>query len=160
MTSPTLPDLPKSAEPPVSRLRWLMIFLAFLATVVVYFDRQALSVIAPELRSQFAMNKESYGLVLSAFMLAYTVMNGVSGPLLDRLGTRLGYALCMAWWSTVACLHALAIGPISLGLFRFLLGAGEAANWPAAVKVTTEWFPRNQRCWPRAFSTAGRRSAP
>ena len=117
--SATPPDLPNAAEPPPSPLRWLMIFLAFLATVVIYFDRQALAVIAPELKSLFSMNKESYGLVTAAFMLAYTVMNGVSGPLLDRLGTRLGYALCMLWWSTVACLHALAVGPLSLGLFRF-----------------------------------------
>ena len=137
-----------------------MIFLAFLATVVIYFDRQALAVIAPELKSLFSMNKESYGLVTAAFMLAYTVMNGVSGPLLDRLGTRLGYALCMVWWSTVACLHALAVGPLSLGLFRFLLGAGEAGNYPAAVKVTTEWFPAKSGRWPRASSIAGRPSAP
>jgi ACS family hexuronate transporter-like MFS transporter len=107
-----------------SSFRWVVIALAFLATVVNYLDRQTLSVIAPELKKQFQMSDETYGLILSAFMLAYTVMNGVSGPLIDRIGTKLGYGLCMAWWSTAGMLHALATGPVSLGLYRFLLGAG------------------------------------
>jgi ACS family hexuronate transporter-like MFS transporter len=132
-------------EGPALRARWLMIGFAFLATVINYLDRQTLSVVAPLLGKEFHMSDESYGLILSAFMLAYTVMNGVSGPLLDRLGTRVGYALCMAWWSTAGVLHALASGPWSLGLFRFLLGMGEAGNWPAAVKVVAEWFPARER---------------
>jgi MFS transporter, ACS family, hexuronate transporter len=82
------------------RMRWVMISFAFAATIINYLDRQTLSVVAPALREEFGMSNEAYGYVLSAFMLAYTVSNGLSGPLLDRLGTRLGYALCMAWWST------------------------------------------------------------
>src|ERR1039457_5118292 len=120
-------------EGPVSGARWLMIGFAFLATVINYLDRQTLSVVAPMLSKEFQMRDETYGLILAAFMLAYTVMNGVSGPLLDRLGTRLGYALCMAWWSTAGLLHASARGPWSLGACRLLLGMGEAGNWPAAV---------------------------
>ena len=110
---------------------------------------------APELARQFQMNDETYGLILSAFMLAYTVMNGVSGLLLDRLGTRLGYALCMAWWSTAAVLHALAQGPWTLGIFRFLLGMGEAGNWPAAVKVVAEWFPQRERALASGIFNSG-----
>ncbi len=161
-----------------------MIGLTFLATVINYLDRQTLSVVAPQLKTQFAMSDEAYGLILSSFMLAYTVSNGLSGPLLDRVGTRLGYGLCMAWWSTASVLHALARGPLSLGVFRFLLGMGEAGNWPAAVKVVSEWFPPHERAlasgifnsgssigailapplvawivlqwgWPRAFLTVG-----
>lgn len=128
-----------------SRLRWLMIALAFLATVINYLDRQTLSVVAPLLSAEFGMTSETYGLVVAAFMLAYTIMNGVSGPLLDRLGTRVGYALTIAWWSTAATLHALVRGPWSLGVFRFLLGMGEAGNWPAAVKLVAEWFPAHER---------------
>src|SRR5882762_8940139 len=89
---------PETERP--SRLRWVMIGFAFLATVINYLDRQALSVVAPVLREEFHMNNEDYGTVLSAFMLAYTISNGISGPLVDRLGTRLGYAVCMAVWST------------------------------------------------------------
>jgi len=132
-----------------------MIGLAFLATVINYLDRQTLSVVAPELKKQFAMTDETYGLILSAFMLAYTVMNGVSGPMVDRIGTRLGYAVCMAWWSTAGVLHALATGPFTLGIFRFLLGMGEAGNWPAAVKVVAEWFPPKERALASGIFNSG-----
>lgn len=122
-----------------------MIGFAFLATVINYLDRQALSVLGPDMRAEFHMSNEAYGTVLSAFMLAYTISNGVSGPLIDRLGTRLGYALCMLVWSTAGILHAFTTGARSLAGFRFLLGAGEAGNWPAGVKVATEWFPPHER---------------
>src|SRR3954453_1925410 len=123
----------------LSRVRWVMISFALAATIINYLDRQTLSVVAPALREEFGMRNEDYGYVLSVFMLAYTVSNGLSGPLLDRLGTRVGYTLCMAWWSTAGILHALATGPWSLAGSRFLLGIGEAGNWPASVKVVTEW---------------------
>ncbi len=146
MTTLSSVDESPAADPgPASRLRWVMIGLAFLATLINYLDRQTLSVVASQLTKQFEMSDETYGLILSAFMLAYTIMNGVSGPLLDRLGTRLGYGLCMAWWSTAGILHALAVGPVTLGVFRFLLGMGESGNWPAAIKVVAEWFPRHER---------------
>jgi MFS transporter, ACS family, hexuronate transporter len=122
-----------------------MIGFAFLATVINYLDRQALSVVAPVLREEFQMSNEAYGAVLSAFMFAYTISNGVSGRLVDRLGTRLGYAVCMFIWSTAGVLHALTTGARSLAAFRFLLGVGEAGNWPAGVKVATEWFPARER---------------
>ncbi len=125
--------------------RWLMISLAFWATVINYLDRQTLSVAAPVLREQFHMSNVDYSRVVFAFLLAYTIMNGVSGPLIDRLGTRLGYALCIAWWSGAAVLHAFARGALSLGAFRFLLGMGEAGNWPGGVKVVAEWFPTRER---------------
>ena len=122
-----------------------MISLAFWATVINYLDRQTLSVAAPVLRDQFHMSNVEYSRVVFAFLLAYTIMNGVSGPLIDKLGTRLGYALCIAWWSVAAILHAFARGALSLGAFRFLLGMGEAGNWPAGVKVVAEWFPPRER---------------
>lgn len=68
-----------------------------------------------------------------------------SRALIDRLGTKLGYAVCMAWWSTAGLLHAFATGAWSLAGFRFLLGIGEAGNWPAAIKVVAEWFPARER---------------
>jgi ACS family hexuronate transporter-like MFS transporter len=125
--------------------RWLMLAFAFLATVINYLDRQTLSVLAPVLLERFRISATSYSHIIFAFMLAYTVMNGVSGPLLDRLGTKLGYALTIAWWSAAEILHAFSGGAISLGIFRFLLGVGEAGNYPAGVKVIGEWFPARER---------------
>jgi MFS family permease len=105
-----------------------MIGLAFWATVINYLDRQTLSVAAPVLREQFHMSNVDYSRVVFAFMLAYTIMNGLSGTLIDRLGTRVGYALCIGWWSVSSILHAFAQGTWSLGAFSFLLGIGEAGQ--------------------------------
>jgi len=132
-----------------------MLAFAFWATVINYLDRQTLSVAAPVLREQFHMSNVAYSRVVFAFLLAYTIMNGASGPLIDRLGTRLGYALTMAWWSAAAVLHALAHGAMGLGAFRFLLGMGEAGNWPAAVKVVAEWFPDRERALAAGLFNAG-----
>jgi ACS family hexuronate transporter-like MFS transporter len=132
-----------------------MISLAFWATVINYLDRQTLSVAAPVLREQFHMSNVDYSRVVFAFLLAYTIMNGVSGPLIDRLGTRLGYGLCVAWWSIAAALHAFARGVFSLGVFRFLLGMGEAGNWPGAVKVVAEWFPESERALAAGLFNSG-----
>ena len=128
-----------------SPLRWTMIALAFFATAINYLDRQALSVAAPILLLQFHLSNIVYSRILFGFMLAYTIMNGVSGRLIDRLGTRIGYALFVAWWSCCAVLHVFVRGALSLGVLRFLLGVGEAGNWPGAVKVVAEWFPVEER---------------
>ena len=138
-----------------SPLRWRMIGLAFWATAINYLDRQTLSVAAPLLAEKFHMSDVAYSRVTSAFLLAYTIMNGVSGPLIDRLGTRLGYGLCVAWWSVSAMLHSLARGALSLGAFRFLLGIGEAGNWPGAVKVVAEWFPEEERAMASGIFNSG-----
>src|SRR5579863_7181385 len=114
-----------------SKIRWFMIVLVCWATTNNYLDRQTLSVVAPVLMHTFRMSNVAYSRIIFGFMLAYTIMNGVSGPLIDRLGTRIGYALTMAWWSAADMLHALATGAWSLGVYRFLLAMGEAGNWPA-----------------------------
>jgi ACS family hexuronate transporter-like MFS transporter len=132
-----------------------MVSMAFLATLINYLDRQTLSVVADDLCRAFGMNNEKYGLMISAFMLAYTISNGLSGPLIDRVGTRLGYALCMFVWSTAGILHFFAAGPISLGACRFMLGAGEAGNWPAGVKVVSEWFPSRERALASGIFNSG-----
>jgi MFS transporter, ACS family, hexuronate transporter len=138
-----------------SARRWLMISFAFWATVINYLDRQTLSVAAPVLREQFHLSNVEYSRVIFAFLLAYTLSNGISGITIDRLGTKLGYALCMGWWSVAALLHAFAKGGLSLGIFRFLLGIGEAGNWPAGVKVATEWFPERERALASGIFNSG-----
>ena len=124
-----------------------MVGFAFFATFINYLDRQVLSVVAvsPDFKAAVPLKEEYYGYVTSAFMLAYTIMNGLSGPFIDSVGTRIGYAGCMLWWSLAGMLHVFARGVVSLGCFRFLLGAGEAGNWPAATKLVSEWFPARER---------------
>jgi MFS transporter, ACS family, hexuronate transporter len=131
-------------SPARTPMRWAMIALALLATTINYLDRQTLSVAEPVLRQQLHISNVAYSRIIFAFMLSFTLMNGLCGRLIDRFGTRAGYAVCMAWWSASAALHALARGPIGLGVARFLLGMGEAGNWPAAVKVVGEWFPAEE----------------
>ena len=125
--------------------KWLVLAFAFCATVINYLDRQTLSVLAPVLLVQYHISAESYSRILSAFMLAYTVSNGVSGRVLDRLGSKTGYAAAVALWSAAEMLHAFAKGAMSLGIFRFMLGIGEAGNYPAGVKLIAEWFPVQER---------------
>ncbi|MEO8660242.1 MAG: MFS transporter [Bryobacteraceae bacterium] len=138
-----------------SRTRWLMISLVFAATVINYLDRQTLSVLAPVLREEFGMSNVTYSRIVSAFMLSYTIMNGVSGPLIDRLGTRIGYALCVLWWSAAAMAHAFSTSALTFGVFRFLLGMGEAGNWPAGIRVVTEWFPVKERALASGIFNSG-----
>ena len=122
-----------------------MIGFAFAATVLNYVHRLSFTYLAahPDLRAMFS--DTAFGLLGTAFFIAYTLSNGLCGFAIDRLGTRVGYSLSMAVWTTAALLHALARTPLQFGAFRFLLGIGEAGNWPAAVKLTAEWFPPQER---------------
>jgi ACS family hexuronate transporter-like MFS transporter len=128
-----------------SKGKWLALSFAFTATIINYLDRQTLSVMAPVLLEKFHISASSYSRIIFAFMLAYTLMNGISGRVLDRLGSKIGYGLTIAWWSAAEILHAFSAGPLSLGVFRFLLGVGEAGNYPAGVKLIAEWFPVSER---------------
>jgi len=145
------------ASPAASRFRWVMVGFAFFATVINYLDRQVLSVVAaaPDFKAAVPLTEATYGYVTSAFMLAYAVMNGFSGPFIDAVGTRIGYAGCMLGWSLAGMLHVFARGALSLGCFRFLLGAGEAGNWPAAAKLVSEWFPARERALASGIFNSG-----
>jgi ACS family hexuronate transporter-like MFS transporter len=135
--------------------KWVVLSFAFLATVINYLDRQTLSVMAPVLLARFHISPEAYSQIIFAFMLAYTLMNGVSGRFLDWIGSRAGYALIIAWWSAAEVLHAFTAGAFSLGMFRFLLGLGEAGNYPAGVKVIAEWFPAKERSMASGIFNSG-----
>jgi ACS family hexuronate transporter-like MFS transporter len=135
----------ETAAARVGHYRWWIGGLLFLSTVINYLDRQTLSVLGPSLKTEFHWSNQDFALVIIAFRVAYTVMQTVGGRILDRLGTRNGLTLTVLWYSSVASLTALASGLWSFCAFRFLLGAGEAANWPGATKAVSEWFPRRQR---------------
>jgi ACS family hexuronate transporter-like MFS transporter len=139
----------------IRNLRWYIGGLLFASTVINYIDRQTLSVLAPFLKDQYHWTNQDYGTVLIAFRIAYTIMQMVSGRLLDWLGTRRGLTLTVTWYSTVASLTALVQGIASFRVFRFLLGMGEAANWPGATKAVAEWFPDRERAWAVAMFDSG-----
>ena len=125
--------------------RWIIGVLLFASTVINYIDRQTLSVLGPHLKTEFHWSNQDFALIVIAFRVAYAVMQTVSGRFVDRLGTRNGLTLAVVWYSCAAILTSLASGLASFCGFRFLLGAGEAANWPAATKAVGEWFPRRER---------------
>jgi ACS family hexuronate transporter-like MFS transporter len=136
-------------------MRWNLIAFAFLATAINYLDRQTLSVAAPVLRTQLHISIIGYSRILFAFLLAYTAMNGLSGIIVDRLGTRVGYALFVGWWSLSSLLQVFANSTLTFGAFRFLLGLGEAGNWPAAAKLVAEWFPAEERSFASGLFNSG-----
>ena len=127
------------------RWRWIIGGLLFASTVINYIDRQTLSVLGPHLKTEFHWSNQDFALIVIAFRVAYAVMQTVAGRFVDRLGTRKGLSFSVAWYSCAAMLTSLASGLGSFCAFRFLLGAGEAANWPAATKAVGEWFPRRER---------------
>jgi ACS family hexuronate transporter-like MFS transporter len=140
---------------PIRNLRWWIGGLLFVSTVINYIDRQTLSVLAPFLKQDYHWTNTDFATVLIAFRLAYTAMQGVGGRLIDRLGTRRGLSLSVAFYSTVACLTSLASGLAGFRFFRFLLGAGEGSNWPGATKAVSEWFPDRERAWAVAMFDSG-----
>jgi len=137
----TIPLVPDAAP----RVSWVLCGLLFVATALSFMDRQVLSVLAPTLTADLRISDTDYGRVVSAFVLAYTIMFAAGGWLVDRLGTIRGLAIAVAVWSIASGCHALATGTASLAAARFLLGLGEGACFPAAAKGTTEWFPPRQR---------------
>ncbi|MGA2580853.1 MAG: MFS transporter, partial [Bryobacteraceae bacterium] len=139
----------------IRNLRWWIGGLLFASTVVNYIDRQTLSVLAPTLKDQYHWTNTDFATVLIAFRVVYTIMQSVSGRLLDRLGTRRGLSISVAFYSTVAACTAFAQGLGSFRVFRGLLGAGESAGWPGAAKAVSEWFPDRERAWAVALFDSG-----
>ena len=139
----------------IPKLRWIIAVMLFLATSINYADRLALSVVSSDLRKEFAMTEQDYSFVVTAFLLAYSIMYAGSGYIVDRLGTRAGFAAFIFTWSLAAMLHGFVRGKWSLGGARFLLGLGEPGNWPAAAKATAEWFPAGQRALVIGIFNAG-----
>jgi len=127
------------------RLRWMMISFAFLATVLNYVHRLSFNYLSAGGSLRKLIPDDAFGYIGTAFFIAYALSNSFSGLVIDRLGTRLGYSLCMAFWTTAGLIHAFAVTPLQFGLCRFLLGIGEAGNWPAALRLTSEWFPPHER---------------
>jgi MFS transporter, ACS family, hexuronate transporter len=140
---------------PIKHLRWYIGGLLFLSTVINYIDRQTLSVLAPFIKEEYRWSNTDFALLIIAFRIAYAFGQTASGRLLDRIGTRRGLSLAVAFYSLAAMLTSLATGLRSFAFFRFLLGAGESANWPGATKAVSEWFPKRESGWAVALFDSG-----
>ncbi len=145
-------------------LRWQILALVMLGTIVNYIDRNTLGILAPTLKEQLHFTTEEYSFVVSAFQLCYSLMQPVAGYITDLIGLKLGYFMFAFLWGTAAALHAFAGGWQSMAFFRGLLGVSEAAAMPSGVKTSTLWFPAKERSiatgWFNTGSSVGAMVAP
>lgn len=139
----------------IKGLRWWVITLIFIATVINYIDRTAFALLWPEMGEDLGMDKSDYAIMLNVFMACYALGKFASGKLYDKIGTRLGFTVSIIIWSVASAFHAFARGIVSLSIFRGLLGIGEAGNWPGAVKSNGEWFPVKERAIAQGIFNAG-----
>lgn len=138
-----------------SSVRWWIIVLIAVVTVVNYIDRTSLAVMWPEIAKDTQLTKEHYATIVSAFMVAYALGQAVSGRIFDWVGTRLGFVLSVVVWSIACAGHGLARSLLGLAAARSLLGFSEAGNWPGATKAVAEWFPRQERALAQGIFNAG-----
>lgn len=137
------------------KTRWLVAGLIFLASVLNYVDRQTLSLLAPTIQASLHLDDIAYARVLNCFLVAYTLAYLLSGPLVDRVGVRVGFLLFVGWWSVANLLTGFARSFSSLAIFRGLLGLGEAGNWVAAPRAVAEFFPPGERALAIGLYTLG-----
>lgn len=137
------------------RYRWTICSLIFFATTINYLDRSVISLLKPFLEKQFAWTEQDYAHIVIAFQVAYAVGLLSVGRVIDKIGTKLGYALSTFFWSIAAIGHALANGTFGFGVARAALGFSEAGNFPAAIKTVAEWFPKKERALAAGIFNSG-----
>lgn len=136
-------------------LRWVIVSLVAIATVVNYIDRGALAVLWPEISSDLGLTKTDYAIIINVFTFAYAFGQTLFGKIFDWIGTRLGFVLAIGVWSLATMLHAAANSLLTFSLFRGLLGVSEAGNWPGATKANAEWFPIKERALAQGIFNSG-----
>lgn len=145
----------------IKGLRWWVIGLIALATVINYIDRQSLNVLWPQISEDLYPDKnmderkEIFGWISSIFLFSYAFGQAIFGKIFDKIGTRLGFAFSIGFWSLATALHALAKGFLSFAIFRSILGVAEAGNWPGAAKGNAEWFPSKERAFAQGIFNSG-----
>jgi len=159
---------------PVGRYRWTICALLFVATTINYLDRQVLSLLAPKLSEEFSWSETDYANITAIFQFVYALSMLFAGRIIDKLGTKWGYAIAIIIWSLGAILHAesVAVGDASAGILsafgiiavpsvlgfmisRAVLGFGEAGNFPAAIKAAAEYFPKKERAFATGIFNSG-----
>ena len=128
-----------------TNIRWYILSLLFVATTLLYIDRAALGIMAPFMQEQIGWSEKQYGYITSSFMIGYAICFLVMGRLVDRVGTRKGYAIAMGLWSIAQLIHSLVSSWIGFAASRFSLSIGQSGNFPVAIKTVAEWFPKKER---------------
>jgi len=139
----------------IGRYRWRICALCFFATTINYVDRQVLGVLAPELQRVIGWNEIQYSNLVNAFQAAYAIGLLVAGGFMDRVGTRIGYAMAIGVWSVATVGTALVHTVLGFGVARFVLGIGESGNFPASIKTVAEWFPKKERALATGIFNSG-----
>ncbi len=137
------------------KIRWQILTLLFFATTINYIDRQVIGILKPFIADDLGWNEADYGYIVTAFQIAYAIGLITTGRFLDKYGTRIGYLWAIIIWSVAGMAHAAARSVTSFAMFRFLLGIGESANFPAAVKSVAEWFPKKERAFAAGLFNSG-----
>jgi ACS family hexuronate transporter-like MFS transporter len=137
------------------KLRWIIVSLVALATIINYIDRGALAVLWPEISTELGLTKTDYAIIINVFTFAYAFGQTLFGKIFDWIGTRLGFVLAIGVWSVATMLHAAAHSMLTFSIFRGLLGVSEAGNWPGATKANAEWFPIKERALAQGIFNSG-----
>lgn len=137
------------------KLRYWIVMLVALATVINYIDRGALGFLWPEISKELELTEFDYAIILNVFTFAYAFGQSIFGKIFDWIGTRTGFILSIVVWSAATILHAFARGLLSFAIFRAILGVAEAGNWPGATKANAEWFPINERALAQGIFNSG-----
>jgi len=140
---------------PRGHYRWTICALLFFATTINYIDRQILGILAPLLQKEIGWTELGYSAIVTAFQAAYAVGLLFFGWVMDRFGTKRGYAVSVGIWSLAAAAHALVRTPLGFGGARAVLGMAEAGNFPAAIKTIAEWFPKKERALATGIFNSG-----
>ncbi|QHS54136.1 MFS transporter [Mucilaginibacter sp. 14171R-50] len=135
--------------------RWIVVILLFFATTINYLDRQVIGLLKPKLEEEFNWTEEDYSHIVMAFQAAYAIGLLAFGGFIDKLGTKLGYTISLIFWSVAAMLHAIVKTTLGFGAVRAALGLGESGNFPAAIKVVAEWFPKKERALATGIFNSG-----
>ncbi|PWK79118.1 ACS family hexuronate transporter-like MFS transporter [Mucilaginibacter oryzae] len=142
-------------EEKVGNYRWVVVTLLFFATTINYLDRQVIGLLKPTLEKQFDWTEKDYGYIVMAFSTAYAAGLLLFGNFIDKIGTKLGYTISLIVWSLAAMLHAAVTSTLGFGAIRAVLGIGESGNFPAAIKVVAEWFPKKERALATGIFNSG-----
>ncbi|HEV3221827.1 MAG TPA: MFS transporter [Puia sp.] len=140
---------------PIGKYRWVVVTLLFFATTINYLDRQVIGLLKDSLAKDFNWSEKDYSRIVMAFSTAYAIALLLFGGLIDKIGTRLGYAVSIIIWSVAAMFHALASSTLGFTFARIALGMGEGGNFPAAVKAVAEWFPKRDRALATGIFNSG-----